>query len=168
MYTSHVGAILVIAQLPRVKTSFVPKEKKSYTSENRYRYRKIDVMFGNVHPNPHIKAFSDIPNEDQQKFLDDVEFTDHICLYPSREFLTKIPDVERFKDTPFTYELALGAGQLDFRVFDLSVLEYYRNDPRYYYETDFINGSISIHDEYFEAGTMPERSSTATNIRFRL
>ncbi len=120
------------------------------------RDRKIDVMFGNVHPNPHIKAFSDIPNEDQQKFLDDVEFTDHICLYPSREILATIPDVERFKDTPFTYELALGAGQLDFRVFDLSVLEYYRNDPRYYYETDFINGSISIHDEYFEAGTMPE------------
>src|SRR5262245_26076529 len=86
--------------------------------------RKIDVMFGNIHPNPHIKAFSDIPHEDQQKFLDDVEFTEHICLYPSREILATLPDVERFKDTPFTYELALGAGQLDFRVFDLSVLEY--------------------------------------------
>ncbi|MDP2603706.1 MAG: AAA family ATPase [Deltaproteobacteria bacterium] len=120
------------------------------------RERKIDVIFGNVHPNPHIKAFSHISNEDQRKFLDEFEFTDHICLYPSREVLATLPDVDRFKDSPFTHELALGAGQLDYRVFDLSVLEYYRNDPRYYYETDFVNGSISIHDEHFESGTMAD------------
>jgi len=118
--------------------------------------RKIDVVFGNIHPNPHIKAFSNITNEDQLKFLDELEFTDHICLYPNREFLAILPDVERYRNSPFELELALGAGQLDFRVFDLSVLEHYRNDPRYYYETDSINGSISITNEYFESETMPE------------
>lgn len=52
--------------------------------------------------------------------------------------------------------MAKGAGQLDFRTFDLSVLEYYRNDPRYSYETDFIHGQICIADEYFESESVPE------------
>jgi hypothetical protein len=55
---------------------------------------------------------------------------------------------------PYTRELALGAGQLDFRSFDLSVLEHYRNDPRYFYETNAIFGKISIHDEYYETGAL--------------
>lgn len=36
------------------------------------------------------------------------------------------------------------------------MLEHYRNDPRYYYETNFISGSISIRDEYFESSSLPE------------
>ena len=36
MYASRVGAILVIAQPPRAKTSFAPTEKRSHVSENRY------------------------------------------------------------------------------------------------------------------------------------
>jgi hypothetical protein len=36
----------------------------------------------------------------------------------------------------------LGAPQLDFRVFDLRILEWYRNDPRYSYRVDDIHGSI--------------------------
>lgn len=118
--------------------------------------RRIDAVFGNIHPNPHIKAFSNIPSEDQLKFLDELEFGEHFCLYPSQDILSALPDAQRFEHAPYEKELALGAGQLDFRVFDLSVLEYYRNDPRYYYETDFINGQISIRDEYFESDSMPE------------
>jgi hypothetical protein len=118
--------------------------------------RKIDGVFGNIHPNPHIKAFSNIASEDQLRFLDELEFSDHFCLYPNSEILTSLPETKRFEHAPYERELALGAGQLDFRVFDLSVLEYYRNDPRYYYKTDFINGQISIHDEHFEANTMPK------------
>ncbi len=38
MYTSHVGAILVITQLLRAKTSFALIEKKSYAGENRYKH----------------------------------------------------------------------------------------------------------------------------------
>ncbi len=36
MYTSHVGAILVIAHPARAKTSIAPTEKKLHASENRY------------------------------------------------------------------------------------------------------------------------------------
>jgi len=38
--------------------------------------------------------------------------------------------------------LALGEAQLSYRSFDLSVLEFYRNDPRHRYENDDINGRI--------------------------
>ncbi len=118
--------------------------------------RKIDVVFGNIHPNPHIKAFSDTSAEQQVEFLSQLEFNDHFCLYPSKETLGDLSQRPNFSNEPYTEQLALGDGQLDFRVFDLSVLEHYRNDPRYYYQTDFINGQISVIDEYFESESMPE------------
>ena len=116
--------------------------------------RQVDGVFGNLHPNPHIKAFSNVPVEDQLNFLDELEFSEHFCLYPSAEILSRSSEIKKFENAPYERELALGAGQLDFRVFDLSVLEHYRNDPRYYYETDFVSGLISIHDEYFEFDSM--------------
>ncbi|VVO78474.1 hypothetical protein PS858_01681 [Pseudomonas fluorescens] len=116
----------------------------------------IEVVFGNIHPNPHIKAFSGTSVAQQLEFLDTLEFSDHFCLYPVPQTLEGFPALPDFTPTPYTKLLALGAGQLDFRVFDLSVLEHYRNDPRYHYETDFINGNISIRDEYFESSSMPE------------
>ena len=118
--------------------------------------RHIDVVFGNNHPNPHIKAFSDETEEKQIGFLEELEFSDHFCLYPSKDTLAKTKQIEDYTGEPYTEQLALGGGQLDFRVFDLSILEYYRNDPRYYYQTDFINGQISVTDEYFESGFMAE------------
>ena len=120
------------------------------------RSHRIDVVFGNIHPNPHIKAFSNITGEDQLRFLEELEFSEHFCLYPSPETLSALPETQRFEHAPYEMELALGAGQLDYRVFDLSVLEHYRNDPRYYYETNFINGRISIHDEHYESDSMPK------------
>lgn len=116
----------------------------------------IDLLFGNVHPNPHIKAFSHITHEQQLEFLRDIGLTDSVCIYPSKKQLSTLPLDSRFEGRPFDLELARGCGQLDYRVFDLSVLEHYRNDPRYYYETNFINGSISIKDEYFENESMPK------------
>lgn len=116
---------------------------------------QIDVVFGNVHPNPHIKAFSHISSTQQQAFLEELEFGDHVCLYPSQKYLATYPLPERFQGAPFTLELARGCGQLDYRVFDLFVLEHYRNDPRYHYKTNFISGSISITDEFFKSDSMP-------------
>lgn len=118
--------------------------------------RKIDVLFGNIHPNPHIKAFSDTTAEQQIEFLETLEFSEHFCLYPAKETLASIEATKDYGDEPYTEELALGGGQLDFRIFDLAVLEHYRNDPRYYYRTDFINGQISVTDEYYESELMPE------------
>ena len=98
---------------------------------------------------------SHITHQQQLKFLEDIGLTESICVYPSRTYLATLPLETRFEGRPFDLELARGFGQLDYRVFDLSILEHYRNDPRYYYETDFINGSISIRDEYFEKESMP-------------
>jgi len=131
-------------------------EQAKAVSRQLLMTEKIDIVFGNIHPNPHIKAFSHISNEHQLKFLHELEFTDHICLYPSKKHLATLDLSNKFGDSPFDLELAQGSGQLDFRVFDLSVLEHYRNDPRYYYETDFINGSISVRDEFFESSSMPD------------
>lgn len=53
----------------------------------------------------------------------------------------------RFADRPYTKELALGEGQLAFRAFDLSILEIYRNDSRYYYVSNNVDGLVSVTDE---------------------
>lgn len=53
--------------------------------------------------------------------------------------------------------LARGEPQLSYKVFDISVLEPYRNDPRYYFDTDEIHGSISIRSDYYKNGKMRQR-----------
>ncbi len=121
----------------------------------------LTVVFGDMHPNPHIKAFSDEPKEATIEKLDKHKNTlsgnYHICLYPARLHLKQIVNPEKYREKPYTYEMALGAGRLEFRFFDLVVLEFYRNDPRYYYRCDDIYGSISIHDEYYDSNSMPEK-----------
>jgi hypothetical protein len=57
---------------------------------------------------------------------------------------------------PFTLRLALGDGQLEYRPFDLAVLEDYRNDPRYIYQSNDISGWISVHDEHYTSAAMRE------------
>ncbi len=124
--------------------------------ERLVKAEDVDLLFGNFHPNPHIKAFSHITHEQQLDLLKKLGLTDSVCVYPGKKHLAKLPLDARFEGRPFDLELARGYGQLEHRAFDLSVLEHYRNDPRYYYETDFINGSISIKDEYFESQSMPK------------
>lgn len=115
-----------------------------------------DVVFGNHHPNPHIKAFPAAPTAEQLDLLESLDFSEHFCLYPRHPSLESHHLISTYDNMTYTKELALGAAQLDFRSFDLSVLEYYRNDPRYHYETDFISGKISIRDTYFGSGAVPE------------
>lgn len=115
----------------------------------------IDVMFGNVHPNPHIKAYSHYTVEMQLEFLNNLGLNDSVCVYPSKKYLGSKFLEEKYEGQPFTLELAKGHGQLEFHAFDLVVLEYYRNDPRYRYETDFIHGSISVKNEFYDNDSMP-------------
>jgi hypothetical protein len=121
----------------------------------------LTVVFGDMHPNPHIKAFSDEPKEATIEKLDKHKSTlsgnYHICLYPTRLQLERIVNSEEYREKPYTYELVLGAGRLEFRYFDLTVLEFYRNDPRYYYQCDDIYGHISIHDEHYHGNSMAEK-----------
>jgi hypothetical protein len=118
---------------------------------------RATVEFGNYHPNPHIKAFPSLQKEKQLELLGSIELSDHFCIYPSIQSLEGAIEAETYNDEPFKKMLARGAGQLEFRVFDLAVLEHYRNDPRYYYSTDSIQGYISVHNEFFESEDMEER-----------
>lgn len=118
---------------------------------------KIEIWFGNVHPNPHIKAFSWVTKEQQIEFLDSIGLSEHCCVYPSKATLENDPRIANYVDRPYTLEIAKGAGQLDHRTFELSVLEFYRNDPRYYYKTDDINGSICIEDAFYESEAVPKK-----------
>ena len=115
-----------------------------------------DILTARVDGNPHIRAFSNIPKDKILEAFDASEYPGHICLYPNEKRLTNSNRLNEYSQSPYELELARGAGQLDYRTFDLSVLEYYRNDPRYSYETDFIHGQISITDEYFESDSVPE------------
>lgn len=115
----------------------------------------ISLNFGDRHPNPHIKAFPAEEAEIQERKLEEASDLRHVCAYPTRCHLEKMVDPRDYPDEPFTRRLALGEPQLSLLAFDLSVLEIYRNDPRYYYTNDDISGTISVSDEYFESEEMP-------------
>lgn len=115
-----------------------------------------EILTATFHGNTHIRAFSCFKKHQILEWFDTTDYPSHICLYPHTKKLSDSALLERYKESPYKLELAKGAGQLDYRTFDLSVLEYYRNDPRYSYNTDFIHGSISIEDEYFESDSVPE------------
>lgn len=111
----------------------------------------IYVNFGDIHPNPHIKAFKDELIEKQVEKIESKDLNG-ACLYPTEKHLKAIVNPHDYSGKPFTLKLALGEAQLEFYPFDLSVLEIYRNDPRYSYETDDIHGSLSVHGEHYENG----------------
>lgn len=117
---------------------------------------RISLVFGDRHPNPHIRAFADEPIPQQLAKLEQDELH-HTCIYPTRAHLSQVNNQHEYHDRPYALLLALGSGQLEFRAFDLSVLEHYRNDPRYYYRNDDIRGSISISDEYYLSPDVPEK-----------
>lgn len=116
---------------------------------------KVSVVFGDIHPNPYIRAFPDEPKEKQIEKLRTLGL-EHACVYPLRDSLREVVNKADYEGKPFTLDLALGMPQLEYKSFDLSVLEFYRNDPRYYYTNDDIQGSVSVSDEYFESPEMPE------------
>lgn len=117
------------------------------------RGKKISLNFGDIHPNPHIKAFLGEKEERQIKKLQKSNL-EHVCAYPSPSHLKEVVDPSKYQGRPFTLRLALGEPQLSHESFDLVVLEFYRNDPRYYYTNNDISGMISVCDEYFESEKM--------------
>jgi len=111
---------------------------------------KIEINFGDKHPNPHIKAFELDAKDIQIEKINRIGFS-NACAYPTKEHLKNVVDTNKFKNKSFTLRIALGEPTLNFGVFDLSVLEFYRNDPRYFYSTDDISGWISISDKYYKS-----------------
>jgi hypothetical protein len=121
---------------------------------------KVVLNFGDRHPNPHILAFESEPQSKQIEKLDRLVFeppayeewgpikirtnSTNCCAYPSKTHLRTVVDVSKYQLQPYTLLLALGEPQLAYRAFNLRVLEFYRNDPRYSYDTDDIHGHISV------------------------
>jgi hypothetical protein len=99
--------------------------------------------------NPHIIRRGFEPIEVQLRKLDKEEHT-HMCAYPRTSVLREVVDRPKFDGIPYGLELALGEPQLSYKSFNLSVLEFYRNDPRYRYETDDINGRIYYDSDDLE------------------
>lgn len=112
------------------------------------------AIFSTTDVNPHIIRQGFEPIEVQLAKLETAD--QHACLYPRRRHLEAVVDASKLQGEPYKLELALGSAQLEFRVFDLSVLEVYRNDPRYDYSTDDIGGNITISTEHDESPTMKE------------
>ena len=123
--------------------------------ESLIQQDKISLVFDDVHPNPHIKAFREEPKEKQIEKLNTLSL-EHACVYPSPKYLKEVVDASKYEGEPFTLLLALGEPQLSFKSFDLSVLEIYRNDPRYSYVCNDISGYICVSDKYLEGDDVPE------------
>lgn len=109
----------------------------------------VSVVFGDYHPNPHIKALPSEPITEQIVKIKGERFR-HACVYPTSSHLKNTVDSEEYTDRPFELCLALGEPQLAFKSFELSVLESYRNDPRYMYKYFDTYGYISIKDEFYQ------------------
>ena len=114
---------------------------------------RVDVVFGDTHPNPHIKAFDPGPIDTQMEKIERLGLTE-ACLYPSPTYLEEVVDDAQYDGLPFTAKLALGEPQLSHYSFDLRVLEQYRRDPRYYYWCDDISGRVSVSSKHYESDEM--------------
>lgn len=116
----------------------------------------IGILYSEFEPNTHILRLGFPPKDIQISKLDTDDLF-HTCIYPLPTHLKKVVNPAEYIAEPYKLCLALGEAQLAYRAFDLSILEFYRNDPRYYYNNDDINGSISVRDEYYESNKMHER-----------
>lgn len=114
----------------------------------------ISLNLGSSHPNPHIKAFPAAAPAVQLEQLAATDDLTHVVAYPEHKYLAAVVDPADYEGRPFTLRLALGEGQLVPAFFELSVLENYRNDPRYLYRTNDTSGTISVSDKYFESPEM--------------
>lgn len=117
---------------------------------------KASVLFGDRHPNPHIRAFEDEPVSDQLDKLRKLS-GDYFVMYPTADVLAGAVDRSQYAGRPYSLALALGRPQLDFASFDPIVLDGYRRDPRYNFRNNDIQGSLSISDKAYESSSFPEK-----------
>lgn len=109
--------------------------------------KKVGILYDHpLYVNPHIIRLGFDSENEQILRLMKTE-PPFVCLYPRPAHLQEIVNQSDYTDQPYKLSLALGLPQLEFRSFDLSVLEFYRNDPRYSYENNEIVGRIYYDSE---------------------
>src|ERR1051326_8943675 len=111
----------------------------------------VTAIFGDIHPNPAIKALQDEPKRVMLRKFASPQKRRYAYIYPSVALLRRRVDRSQYQRRPFRLRLALGAPQLTYLSFDPAVLEIYRNDPRYLYRAPIVVGSVSIHDDYYRS-----------------
>ncbi len=99
------------------------------------------IIYEDTTNNPHIIRLGFEEKESQIKKLTS-KASIHACVYPRPEHLKSMVNHSQFDGRPYKLCLALGEPQLAYRSFDLAVLEFYRNDPRYSYGNDDVRGRI--------------------------
>lgn len=109
---------------------------------------RIRVIDDKTDINPHIIRLGFEPIANQLKKVN-TDKPEYMCLYPTESILKKVVNPLDYSLEPYKLRLALGEAQLSYVSFDLSVLEFYRNDPRYIYENNDIQGHIYCDDEDF-------------------
>ena len=116
----------------------------------------VTAVFGDVHPNAAIKALRDETKAVLLGKFASSKKRRSAFIYPSTALLRRRVDRSQYQSRPFSLRLALGAPQLTYLAFDPSVLEIYRNDPRYLYRAPIVVGSLSIHDDYYRSRKVRE------------
>lgn len=119
--------------------------------------KKISLNTDFPHPNPFIKAFKPLPITKQIDILSSPK--EYLCFYPTKKSLEKKVKSDDFHDRPFTYLLKIGEPQFKFLSFDLSILEYYKNDPRYHYKNDDIAGTIYVNESDNKRNELGEKDN---------
>ncbi|MDO8544379.1 MAG: hypothetical protein Q7S40_28390 [Opitutaceae bacterium] len=109
--------------------------------------------------NPFIRHFPDPEKAVQLEELAESNLS-LVVVYPTSAVLAKRVDFSHYAGQPFALRLALGEAQLDYHSFDLSVLEFYRNDPRFRYRVDDVFGAIWMQDEHAEQPGTAEADNT--------
>ena len=149
--SSDFNGILAIHLMEKIGLEW---EKTRKTLERLLVQEHISIVFYSHQGNPHIKRLPNLPSEEQVKRLY-IDSPDTFCIYPSRRILQQRTDLEDYSDKPFAKRLALGEAQLTPVYFDLSVLERYHRDPRYFFSFGGCGGRIGIGD--YLSGDMHER-----------
>lgn len=108
---------------------------------------ELSLRYEEFHSNPFIRRMPDLEKDTDLEQLQKSKLN-IVVAYPTSKVLENAVEKEKYNGRPFSLRLALGEAHMDYHCFDLSVLEFYRNDPRYYYSVDDVSGRICMKDEY--------------------
>lgn len=110
--------------------------------------KSASITFGDVHPNPFIRALPDEPVGVQLAKLIPQRLQ-HACIFPLPRHLKRVVEPSRYASQPFSLKLALGAPQYTFDFFDPYVLEHYIQNEQCEILND-VQGSLNFAQTRFK------------------
>ncbi|MFK7844137.1 MAG: hypothetical protein AB8G77_02475 [Rhodothermales bacterium] len=110
--------------------------------------KTASLTFGDLHPNPFIRALPDEPVTTQLAKLVPQKL-DSTCIYPLKKHLKSVVSEASFSSRPFSLKLALGAPQYTFDFFDPYVLEHYLQQQKCQISND-VQGSLAFAQTRFK------------------